>query len=207
MMDIGQGGITQMITTDVKTYRTSEYDIDEMFINRWSPRSFSEKEVPQDIVLSLFEAAHWAPSAFNFQPWRFIIGQTAEERKVFHSFINESNLIWCEKAPVLSLILSKKMTDEGKAFRTHSFDTGAAWGFLALQANKKGLVTHPMTGFDFDKAREALEIPEEYHIEALVAIGYQDEKEKLSEMLQQREQPNNRQPLGNFIFNGKFEER
>ncbi len=204
-MDIGQGGITQMITTDVKTYRTSEYDIDEMFLNRWSPRSFSKKEVPRDIVLSLFEAAHWAPSAFNFQPWRFIIAQTAEEREAFHSFISEFNLNWCKQAPVLSIILSKTVTEKGNSFRTHSFDTGAAWGFLALQANKKGLVTHPMTGFDFDKAREVLKIPEEYHIEALVAIGYQDEKEKLSDLLQEREQPNNRQPLENFIFNGKFE--
>ncbi len=205
MMDIGQGGTTQMITTDVKTYRTSEYDIDEMFLNRWSPRSFSEKEVPRDIVLTLFEAAHWAPSAFNFQPWRFIIAQTAEERKTFHSFISESNLNWCKQVPVLSLILSKTVTDKGNSFRTHSFDTGTAWGFLALQANKKGLITHPMTGFDFDKAREVLKIPEEYHIEALVAIGYQDEKEKLSDLLQEREQPNNRRPLENFIFNGKFE--
>ncbi|WP_405098717.1 nitroreductase family protein [Oceanobacillus sp. FSL H7-0719] len=196
-----------MIQTDIKTYRTSEYDIDEMFLNRWSPRSFSEKEVPEDTVLALFEAAHWAPSAFNFQPWRFIIAQTVEEREVFHSFINEFNLNWCEKAPVLSLILSKKVNDDGKAFRSHSFDTGAAWGYLALQANKKGLVTHPMTGFDFDKAREALEIPEDCHIEALVAIGYQDDKEKLSELLQEREQPNNRKPLGDFIFNGKFGEK
>ena len=194
-----------MVLTDVKTYRTTKYDVDEMFTNRWSPRAFSEKEVPEDTLLSLFEAAHWAPSAFNFQPWRFIIAQTAEEREVFYSFINEYNLSWCKKAPVLSLILSKT-TNDGAPVASHSFDTGAAWGFLALQANKKGLITHPLTGFDFDKAREVLNIPEDYKIEAMVAIGYQGDKSNLPEKLQEREQPNNRQPLEDLIFNGKFGE-
>lgn len=160
--------------------------------------------IPQDTLLSLFEAAHWAPSAFNFQPWRFIVAQTEEERETFYSFIKEFNLVWCKHAPVLTLILSKKSTDDGKFVQTHSFDTGTAWGFLALQASKKGLITHPMTGFDFEKAREVLEIPEEYHIEAMVAIGYQDKKEKLPEKLQQREQPSNREPVDKFIHQGKF---
>lgn len=192
-----------MVMTETRKYRTSEYDIDEMFLERWSPRSFSEKEVPEDTLLALFEAAHWAPSAFNFQPWRFILAKTAEEREVFHSFLYEGNLAWCTRAPVLVLIISKKEQD-GNVIRSHSFDTGAAWAFLALQANRKGMITHPMTGFDFDKARDVLEIPDEYNIEALVAIGYQAEKEKLPEVLQEREQPNQRMPLENFIFNGKF---
>ncbi|RDW18930.1 nitroreductase family protein [Oceanobacillus chungangensis] len=192
-----------MMLTDVKNNRKPEFEIDEMFINRWSPRSFSEKEIPTDILLSLFEAAHWAPSAFNFQPWRFIIAQTDEERKTFHSFISEFNLAWCKNAPVLSLVISKK-TNDGVEFPTHSFDTGAAWGYLALQAYKSGLATHPMTGFDFQKARDVLEIPEDYEIEALIAIGYQDEKEKLPEKLQEREQPNERRALQEFTFNGKF---
>lgn len=190
----------------VKNDRTSTYDIDEIFLKRWSPRSFSEKQVPEETLLALFEAAHWAPSAFNFQPWRFIVAKTAEERAAFHSFINEFNLSWCKSAPVLTLILSKKMNEDNFVY-SHSFDTGAAWGFLALQAAKKELITHPMTGFDFERAREVLEIPEEYHIEALVAIGYQDEKEKLPKALQEREQPNSRQPLESLIFNGKFGEQ
>lgn len=194
-----------MTNVNVKSYRKPAYDIDELFIKRWSPRSFSNEEVPEETVLSLVEAAHWAPSAFNFQPWRFIIAQTAEERERFHSFISDFNLVWCKDAPVLTLILSKMTRDDGKHVRTHAFDTGAAWGFLALQATKKGLITHPMTGFDFDKAREVLEIPEDYNIEALVAIGYQDDKEKLPEQLQQREQPNDRHPVDELIYRGKFE--
>lgn len=193
-----------MKITDAKAYRKPDYDIDELFINRWSPRSFSEREVDKETLLSLFEAARWAPSAFNFQPWRFIIAQRAEEREVFHSFINDGNLSWCKNAPVLTLILSKKTNAAGDAFPTHSFDTGAAWAHLALQAYKKGLATHPMTGFDFDKAREVLEIPEDYHIEALVVIGYQDERKKLPVQVQQREQPNARHSLKKFIYQGKF---
>lgn len=203
-METGRNEIT-MIITDAKAYRKPDHEIDEMFIDRWSPRSFSKKEVPQDTLLSLFEAARWAPSAFNFQPWRFIIAQTAEEREKFYSFIHDFNLVWCQQAPVLTLILSKTKHDNGENFPTHSFDTGAAWGFLALQAHQKGLITHPMTGFDFEKAREVLEIPEDYNIEALVAIGYQDEREKLPEKLQQREQPNDRQPLENLIHRGTFQ--
>ena len=192
-----------MNVTDVKNYRDTKYGVDEMFTNRWSPRSFSNKEVENEKLLSLFEAAHWAPSANNFQPWRFIVAQTADERAVFHAFINEFNLVWCGTAPVLTLILSKTNKD-GKIVRSHSFDTGAAWANLALQANKQGLVTHAMGGFDHDKAREVLEIPEDYRIEALVAIGYQGEKENLPAQLQEREQPNTREDLEGFIFNGKF---
>lgn len=193
-----------MMTTKVKNNRIAQYEIDEIFLKRWSPRSFSKKAVPEEKLMSLFEAAHWAPSAFNFQPWRFIVAKTDEEREKFYSFISENNLKWCKYAPVLTLIVSKKINN-GTFIKSHSFDTGAAWGFLALQAVKIGLITHPMTGFDFEKAREVLGIPDDYNIEALVAIGYQDDKEKLPEELQAREQPNSRLPVENFIYNGSFE--
>lgn len=193
-----------MMTTKVKNNRIAQYEIDEIFLKRWSPRSFSKKAVPEEKLMSLFEAAHWAPSAFNFQPWRFIVAKTDEEREKFYSFISENNLKWSKYAPVLTLIVSKKINN-GTFIKSHSFDTGAAWGFLALQAVKIGLITHPMTGFDFEKAREVLGIPDDYNIEALVAIGYQDDKEKLPEELQAREQPNSRLPVENFIYNGSFE--
>lgn len=193
----------QMMITEVKSYRKPDYAIDDVFVERWSPRSFLEKEVPEEILLTILEAARWAPSAFNEQPWRFIIAKTAEEREKFYPFISENNLAWCKKAPVLTLILSKK-TRNGEPLISHSFDTGAAWAHMALQANKCGLVTHPMTGFDFDKAREMLEIPEEYAIEALIAIGYQGEKEDLPERFQDREQPNGRRPIMESIYSEKF---
>ncbi|SIS39602.1 nitroreductase family protein [Salimicrobium flavidum] len=189
-----------MNANDVKQYRQPDYDIDDMFIERWSPRSFQEKEVPQEDLMSVFEAARWAPSSMNMQPWRFIVARTEEDRERFHSFVMDGNLKWCEKAPVLALIISDKDA------ATHAFDSGAAWGFLSLQARKNGLITHAMGGFYKDKAREVLEIPERYDIQALVAIGYQGEKEKLEEEMQQREQPSPRRPVEESLMEGSFKE-
>ena len=192
-----------MNMTNIREFRQPTYEIDELFLKRWSPRSFLEKEVPEDLLLSVFEAARWAPSAFNYQPWRFIIARTKEDREKFYTFISEFNLRWCTKAPVLALILSKKTGEFGEN-QSHAFDTGAAWGYLSLQALKNGLVTHPMTGFDFHKARKVLNIPDDYAIQALVAIGYQGEKEALPEDLKQREFPKNRRPLKESLFEGSF---
>ncbi len=192
-----------LIITDVKKFRKPTHEIDDIFINRWSPRSFSEQKIPKDILLSLFEAARWAPSAFNIQPWRFIIAHTKESREKFYSFISESNLSWCKKAPVLTLIISEKENDRGEN-RSHSFDAGTAWGFLSLQAIKCGLITHPMSGFDFEKARKVLEIPDNYEIQACIAIGYQSDRENLPKQLQEREEPNGRRPLEESIFDGEF---
>lgn len=189
----------------VNNTRQTTYPIDSVYLNRWSPRSFLEKEIPEEVLFSLFEAARWAPSAFNHQPWRFILARTKEQRETFYPFISEFNRAWCEKAPVLALIISKTDSDLGEN-RSHSFDTGSAWGYLSLEATRKGLITHPMTGFDFDKAREALNIPENYAIDALIAIGYQGEKEALPELLQQREVPSARKSLNEFVFEGTFSE-
>ncbi|RXT07896.1 nitroreductase family protein [Ammoniphilus sp. CFH 90114] len=187
----------------VEKFRQPTYDINPIFLNRWSPRSFLEKDVPEDVLLSLFEAARWAPSAFNLQPWRFILARTKEDREKFYTFIGEFNRTWCENAPVLALIVSQNTTDKGKN-KSHSFDAGSAWGYLSLEAVNKGLITHPMTGFDFDQAREVLNVPEEYSIEALIAIGYQGENNSLPENLQQREQPSPRRELRESLFEGGF---
>ncbi|WNS75715.1 nitroreductase family protein [Bacillus sp. DTU_2020_1000418_1_SI_GHA_SEK_038] len=183
--------------------RTTAYLIDQVFLDRWSPRSFMEKEVSDEVLFSLFEAARWAPSALNIQPWRFILARTQDDREKFYSFIFEGNLAWCRKAPVLALIISE-MNNEKGLNKSHAFDSGAAWGFLSLEATKKGLITHPMTGFDFEAARKVLDIPEKYAINALVAIGYQGEKEDLPEILQQRENPSPRRETKDSLFEGSF---
>src|SRR5699024_2298036 len=188
-----------MKNINIQDFRQAEHKIDEMFLQRWSPRSFSEQEVEEDTLMSVFEAARWAPSASNKQPWRFIIARTAEDRAKFHSFIMDANRVWCEKAPVLALIISDKETGP-----THAFDTGTSWGYLALQAMKKDLITHAMGGFYKDKAREVLNIPEQFDIHALVAIGYQDEKAKLAEPLQEREAPSPRRGLNETLMEGEF---
>lgn len=192
-----------LIKPEVSQARHAEYPVDAAVLNRWSTRAFLEKEVPEQTLLSVFEAAHWAPSAFNAQPWRFIVARTSEEREKFFPFIGEFNLGWCSKAPVLALIVSKTVTDKGD-FPSFAFDAGAAWGILALEATKQGLATHAMTGFDFAKAREILGIPQEYAIQALVAIGYPGPKENLPEPLQQREVPSPRVPVKDVLFSGSF---
>lgn len=190
---------------DIKDFRTAEHDIDPIYINRWSPRSFLDKEVPQEVLNSLFEAARWAPSAANVQPWRFIFARTEEDRHTFLSFIDEGNVIWCSKAPVLVAILSKTTRADGEKMNlTHAFDTGAAWAFLALEAIRQGLHTHPMGGFDRDKAKDVLNIPEEYDVQAIVAIGYMGPKENLTESLQEREKPSGRKGLDEIVAEGSF---
>ena len=183
----------------IEKYRQTDYPIDSLFLERWSPRSFSNKKIEEEKLWSLFEAARWSPSAMNSQPWRFIVARTEEDLARFHSFILEGNRKWCEKAPALALIISDK-----EAGATHAFDTGAAWLALALQAKLKGLITHPMSGINKDKAREVLQIPDQFEIQALVAIGYQDEKDKLPPALQEREQPSPRRPITESIMEGTF---
>jgi len=183
--------------------RKADFPIDPIYTQRWSPRSFSEREVPEETLMAVLEAARWAPSAFNFQPWRFILATSKDEKEKFYSFISEGNLVWCKKAPVLILIISQTLRD-GNPVRSHSFDTGSAWGYLSLEAVRQGLVTHPMTGFDFNLARQVLKVPDEYDIEALVALGYQGEREALPQSLQEREQANSRRPIKESLYQGEF---
>ncbi|MDF2717239.1 MAG: nitroreductase, partial [Paenibacillus sp.] len=149
----------------------------------------------------------WAPSANNEQPWHYVVARTEEEKAVFLSFILEGNRLWCDKAPVLVLALSNRINSRGKPNRTHAFDTGTAWGFMALEATRKGLVSHAMGGFDADMARETLGIPEDYDAHAVIAIGYQGEAEALPPNLQEREKPSNRRPVEDTLYKGVFGNR
>ncbi|SER68717.1 Nitroreductase [Gracilibacillus ureilyticus] len=184
---------------NVNDFRKADYPIDDIFLNRWSPRAFSEKEVEEEVLMGIFEAARWAPSASNKQPWRFIVASTKEERNRFNQFIMDGNLIWCKTAPVYALIIS-----DSEAGGAHAFDAGTAWGFLSLQAAKSGLITHAMGGIYKDKAREVLNIPEQYSIHALIAIGYQDDVSILQEAHQEREKPSNRRPVSETLMKGSF---
>lgn len=192
-----------MLNTAVANERRPAYDIDSVYINRWSTRSFLNKPVEDQVLLGVMEAARWAPSAFNYQPWKFIIARTEEDRQKFYSFISEFNLAWCKAAPVLIMVASHTASERGD-FPSHAFDTGAAWGFLSLEATRKGLATHPMTGFDFAKAREILNIPDDYQLQALVALGYPGPKEILPEALQERERPSDRNAVEQSLFEGGF---
>jgi nitroreductase len=196
---------TREVTTEVQAIRSVSQDIEPLILNRWSPRAFAEQAVSDELLTSLFEAARYAPSASNVQPWRFIVAKREEDRRIFHSFINEKNRQWCERAPVLVLLAGQRMnTVNGKPNRTYAFDTGAAWAYLALEATRQGLITHAMAGFMQDKAREALGIPENYEPLIVIAIGYRSDVTMLDPEFQEREKPSARYPLIDTVFEGRF---
>lgn len=178
-------------------HRDSEYDVAELFVRRWSPRAMSGEEVPEEELMRLFEAARWAPSSYNGQPWRFVYARRGSEGwDRLYDLLSEGNRAWADKAAALVVVLSRRTFEHnGKPSRTHSFDTGAAWQNLALQGQLSGLVVHGMEGFDYQRARELLGLDEDLEVEAMVAIGRPGEIEALPDELEQREEPSDRKPL------------
>src|SRR5262245_41678286 len=170
-------------------HRQADHAIDSLFLDRWSPRAMSGEEIPEEDLMVLFEAARWAPSSYNDQPWRMLYARRGNEHwPLFFDLLVDLNKAWARNASVLVLFISKTtLTLNGKPSITHSFDAGAAWENLALQATLKGYVVHGMQGFDYERARTALNIPDGYRVEAMVAIGKPGKKEELSEELQKRE--------------------
>src|SRR6188472_3266673 len=155
------------------TTRQSPYKINPLILHRWSPRSMTGEELDGDTIMSLFEAARWAPSSFNNQPWRFIYTKrTSSDWAKFLDLLVEGNKIWAKDAGVLIVIISRKNFEYNeKPSITHQFDTGAAWENLALETSVRGIVAHGMQGFDYEKAREDLNIPDSFDILAMIAIG------------------------------------
>jgi nitroreductase len=192
---------------DVSEYRRPEYNIDRIFLNRWSPRAMSGEEISRDELMSLFEAARWAPSSYNSQPWRFLYAmRNTANWELFFNLMVEVNQAWAKNAAALIVVASKKTFDNGKPSRTHSFSAGAAWENLALQGSLKGLVVHGMQGFDYDRARQVLNIPDDYEVEAMIAVGRPGKKENLPEKLQEREFPSTRKKVSEIAFEGKFKD-
>lgn len=197
--------IINEISAEVQATRVSEYPVSPLFLNRWSTRAFSTREVSDQDLYTVLDAAHWAPSSFNDQPWRFIVAKTEEQRSVFHQFINEFNLTWVSTAPVLIVVASDTQRDNGDPNGAHAFDAGAAWASMAIQVTMLGMVTHALGGIDRNKARQMLNIPDSFEIHALIALGYHGDKSLLPEAVQQREVPNSRRPLHELVYEGKIE--
>ena len=185
--------------------RQAEHPVEEVFVDRWSPRAMSGEELSKEELLTLFEAARWAPSSMNNQPWRMLYAtRSSRHWPLFFDLLVDSNKVWCDRAAALLVVISKTTFGNGKPCRTHSYDTGSAWMSLALQGSLMGLVVHGMQGFDYDRARIALNIPEEYQVEAMAAIGRPGSVEDLPEQLQARETPNERRPLTQSVCEGPF---
>lgn len=193
-----------MIDPEVQKNRIPEYAINEILVSRWSSRSFAPYDISDKELFSLFESARWAPSSSNSQPWRFVYAKrNSEQWNDFFNLLIDFNKQWCKDASALVVILSKN-EHNGKPSMTHQFDTGAAWENLAIQAVSQGLVTHAMAGFDYQKARQVLEVPKDFDVMAMIAIGKRGPKDKLPQDLQARETPNTRIPLSDIVMQGKF---
>ncbi len=186
--------------------RQPTFQINPIILNRWSPRSMTGEELDDDTVMSLFEAARWAPSSYNNQPWRFIYAKrnTPHWTKLFDLLV-EPNKVWAKDAALLVVVVSSKNFEyNGKFSITHQYDAGAAWENLALEASSRGLVAHGMQGFDYVKARADLDIPDSFDVMAMIAIGMRGPKENLPNELQDKEFPNDRKPLKEIVMEGSF---
>jgi nitroreductase len=186
--------------------RTADHPIDNLFLDRWSPRAMTGEAIPQEELMVLFEAARWAPSSYNNQPWRILFARRDSEHwQMFLDLLVEGNRAWARNAAALVVFISQTtLGSDGAPSVTHSFDTGAAWENLALQGHLKGLVVHGMQGFDYEAARTKLGIPEGFALEAMVAIGIPAGPEVLTAEQQQRETPSDRRKLEKTICEGPF---
>jgi nitroreductase len=186
--------------------RSIEHDVDSLFPDRWSPRAMSGEPISQQDLMTLFEAARWAPSSNNNQPWRILYAhRESTQWQLFLNLLVDANRIWAQRASVLLVFVSKKTFDHnGKPSITHSFDTGAAWENLALQGSLKGYVVHGMQGFSYTRAKTELNIPDDFAVEAMVAVGKPGPTNALPVDLQEREFPNNRKPLSEISCEGVF---
>jgi len=182
--------------------------IHDIIANRWSPRAYdANKAVSQKQIISLLEAARWAPSCFGDEPWRFIVWDKNQDaaawEKAFDCIV-PGNQTWAKDAPVLILICADTLFSHNqKPNRWANYDTGAAAVSLCLQATSMGLVTHQMGGFDGEKTRAAFGIPEQIEMMSMLAVGYVADADTLSDELKERElAPRKRRPLGELFYDG-----
>lgn len=187
----------------------SSYPLHPLIENRWSPLGFADRAVEVNKICSLLEAARWAPSSFNEQPWRFVVGlrqETPDSHELLQSLLVPGN-DWAKKAPVLMLSVAKKNFSLNHEPNRHALhDVGLAVENMVIQAQALGLTCHQMGGFYMDKALERLQIPaEEYEPVAMIAIGYPGSPEALPEALRAREMaPRTRQPLQEMVFSDRW---
>jgi len=185
-----------------------EHPIHDLLRDRWSPRAFSEKPIPAEILNSLFEAARWAPSSNNEQPWAFLVAtkDDAEFHARLLSTLVEFNQTWAKHAPVLAIAVSElEFARGGHPNRNAFYDTGAAVADLTLEAAARGLFVHQMAGFDPHKAIELFHIPKGWEPIAAFVIGYPGDPQSLPDKLREREHaPRSRKPLAEFVMSGTW---
>ncbi|MGB8494119.1 MAG: nitroreductase family protein [Candidatus Acidiferrum sp.] len=186
----------------------TQYPVHELIRERWSPRAFSEEAVSPEILRSLFEAARWAPSCNNEQPWAFLVGTRGEGdtfKKILGTLM-EANQTWARHAPVLAIAVSElAFAKNGHSNRNAFYDTGTAVSQLTTEATSRGLVVHQMAGFDPQKATEIFAIPNGWEPIATFAVGYAGDPQTLPDVLRERElAPRARKPLHEFVMSGQW---
>jgi nitroreductase len=190
--------------------RTTDYPIDPLFLQRWSPRAYTGTPMPEYELMTILDAGRWAPSAFNGQPWRFIYARRDTEHwPRLLGLLTESNQLWAKNASVLIFIVSKatvlpRGAETEVPSWSHSFDAGAAWACMALQAERSGWAAHGMVGFDKERAVSELGVPDGFRVEAAIAIGQKGDKSLLPAQLQAREVQSQRMPLRELAGEGHF---
>ncbi|MEM7077358.1 MAG: nitroreductase family protein [Pseudomonadota bacterium] len=197
-----------MTDTILNREPTPGVSVDAEFLARWSPRAFEPTPLRPEELNTVLEAARWAPSCFNAQPWRFAyVHRDSLAWPDWLACLVDANRAWAQHGSALIAVISRSEYERNdKPAPTHSFDAGAAWMSLALQAAKLGLITHAMQGFDQSLVRNTLSVPEVYDIPALVAIGFPGQLEGLPKELRQREAPSSRKTLNEIVFENNFEE-
>lgn len=189
--------------------RAADHSIEEIFLNRWSPRAFDGSDMPEADLRAILEAARWAPSAFNVQPWRFIYALRGDENwDKLLDLLNPFNKDWAKEASALVYLFSDTLIDqadgEARPASSNSFDAGAAWGYAALQATSMGYFSHGLGGIMKDELNAALNVPERFQPEIGFAIGRRGDVATLPEGLQAREMPSPRKSLDEIAFAGSF---
>ena len=184
----------------------TDVPLNELVRDRWSPRAYSDKPVPPAVLRSLFEAARWAPSSSNLQPWTYVVA-TKDDPENFAKMLStlvEFNTGWAKHAPVLALSVAQvKMPKDGSPNRWAMHDVGSASAQLTFEANSRGLLVHQMAGFDPEKARQVFNIPQDWDPVAAMTIGYPGDPQSLPERLRERElAPRTRKPLSEFVITG-----
>ena len=190
--------------------RKPDYPIHEMFLNRWSPRAFTGEPITQEELLTMLEAARWAASSYNSQPWRFIYA--LRDTPAWERFLNllvPFNQSWAKESSALVFLVSKSTMRSPRSGNevpspTHSFDAGTASGYFALQASLMGWYVHGMVGFDADRAFDDLSVPKGHKVEAVYAVGRKADPAGLPEELRARELPSHRRSLEELAFEGGF---
>lgn len=187
-------------------HRTADYPIEPLFTRRWSPRAMSGEPLSEAELMFIFEAARWAPSTYNEQEWRFLYARRdTPQWPLLFDLLMEANQAWCKNAAVLVVVLARKtFSRNGNPNPVHLFDVGSAWENAALQATAMGLVSHGMAGFDFEKARTSLHVPEEYAVAAMFALGRPGDPAALPEQMREMEVPSGRRPVSESICEGIF---